>query len=257
MTGRDMTRSERLVLLVPLLGGTVFGILPYSARSLFAQVFGYSGDDPYLYRLAGAATFGYAVALALGLRDGAWRPLRPVVAATLTFNLASIAVCLVEIVRGRAQPVVYLILLTSIFIAATTGWLLSRRRSTSGARDVATWLVWLLVLATAAATVFGIAPIFTQFFATLFGYRGTDAFVIRQAAAATFGYAVMGVVELRSLRWEEMRVPTIMALVFNGLSFVASLIELVSHPTALAALVGLASGAFSVAFVVALRRAGR
>ncbi|HEY3218281.1 MAG TPA: hypothetical protein VGK15_04250, partial [Candidatus Limnocylindria bacterium] len=168
--GPVVTRTERLVLLVPLAGGTVFGILPYAAQSLFAQVFGYSGDDAYLYRLAGAATFGYAIALALGLRHGAWGPLRAVVAATLTFNLASIAVCLVEIARGRAQPVVYVILLTSIFIAATTAWLLQRHSGTTGVRDVGTWLAWVLALATAAATVFGIAPIFVQI-VTLLGYR--------------------------------------------------------------------------------------
>ncbi len=256
MRSGDMTTAERLVLLVPLAGGTVFGILPYFAQGAFAQIFGYSGDDPYLYRLAGAATLGYAVAVALGLRDGASLPLRPVIAATLAFNLVSIAVCLVEIVRGRAEPVVYLILAASLLISAGTGWLLSRHGSGAGPRDVAGWLLWLLGLATAAAAVFAIAPFITQLVVAL-GYRGTDAFVIRQAAAATFGYAVMGIVELRSLRWDEMRLPTIMALVFNVLSFIASLIELGTHPTAVAALIALASGAFSVAFVIALRRAGR
>ncbi len=75
----------------------------------------------------------------------------------------------------------------------------------------------------------------TQFVTSLFGYRETDTFVIRQAAAATFGYAVMGI----------RRGP-----------FAASLVELLSYPTALPAVVGLASGVCNVAFVLALRRSG-
>lgn len=252
-----LTRAERLLLLVPLAGGTVFGILPYFAQSVFAQVFGYSGDDPYLYRLAGAATVGYGVALAGGLRDGAWPPLRAVVVATLVFNLVSIGVCVGEIAGSRAQPIVYVILATSIFIATTTAWILSRHSTPASARDVATWVVVMLGLATAAAAVFGIAPLFSQLFSAALGYRGTDIFVIRQSGAATLGYAAMGVIELRSLRWAELRLPTAMALVFNGLSCVASLIELASHPTPVAALIAAASGAFSVGFVFALRRRGR
>ena len=53
------------------------------------------------------------------------------------------------------------------------------------------------------------------------GYRGTDEYVYRLAGAACFGYAVMGIQELRSLHWYDMRLPNVMALVFNGLAFLA------------------------------------
>ena len=257
---RPLSGTERAVLVVPLLGGVVFGLAPFFAQAQFATAAGYTGNDPFIYRLAGAATFGYAVALAVGLRERAWRPLRPVVVATLVFNLVSILACLVEIFRGRAQPVVFLILTTSVFIAATTSWILYRRRAEpwSATRDIATWVVVALGLATAAATVFGVLPQFVGVFAPLFGYSGADAFVYRQAGAATLGYAAMGLVEFRAPRWDAMRLPTVMALVFNGMSAIASAVALAAgEPTGLVVLVGAASTAFTAAFAVILARRGR
>jgi hypothetical protein len=112
-------------------------------------------------------------------------------------------------------------------------------------------------LAMIAATVFGILPLFPAFLAATFGYAGTDAFVFREAGAATLGYAVMGVAELRALRWSDLRLPTAMALVFNGLSFVASVIEILTRGvTLLDALVAPASALFTILFAIALARRG-
>jgi hypothetical protein len=251
-------RVDRALLLVPIAGGVVFGILPFFAQQAFASVAGYSGADAYIYRLAGAATFGYAVALTVGLRDHAWPAVRWVVLATLVFNAVSIVACAIEIAAGRAQPVVYLILPTSIAIVLITARLLAAYGVAQPARDVAGWIVWVIALATVAAALFGILPLFPAFLAATFGYAGTDAFVYRQAGAATLGYAVMGLAELRALRWGELRLPTVMALVFNGLSFVASVIELATRGvTLLDALVAPASLLFTILFVIALARRGR
>jgi len=252
-----LSRADRALLFVPLAGGLVFGILPFFAQQAFATAAGYSGADAYVYRLAGAATVGYAVALALGILDRVWADLRWVVLATLAFNVVSIVACAIEIARGRAQPVVYLILAASIVIVAITTRLLLAHGVARPARDVAGWIVWLIAVATIAATVFGILPLFPAY-ATTFGYAGTDTFVFRQAGAATLGYAVMGFAELRALRWNELRLPTVMALVFNGLAFVASLIELATRGvTLLDALVAPASLLLTVVFAIALARRGR
>jgi hypothetical protein len=252
-----LSSLERWLLAIPLAGGFVFGAIPFIAPTAFGKITGYAGDDPYIGRLAGAASFGYAAALLVGIRDGAWRPLRAVVVATLTFNLVSIVACLIEILLGRAQPVVYLILAASIVIGAITLWLLARRgQAPEGPRDVATWVVALTGVATLAAAFFGIAPQFPAQIAPLGGYRGTDEFLYRQAGAATLGYATMGIWELRSLRWEEMRLPALMALVFNGLAFVASVLEL-GTLTLGVALIGPAALVFALGFAVALVRRGR
>ena len=197
------------------------------------------------------------MALALAIRRGRWDEMRAVVVATFAFNLVSIGACLIEVLIGRAQPIVYVIGAASALIVGLTWSLLRRHGATPrGPRDVARWVVALLVLATAAAAFFGLAPLFPKAFADLAGYHGTDKFVYRQAGAATFGYALMGIWELRSLRWEELRLPTVMALVFNGMSFVASLLEL-GAVTVGVALVAPASLLFTVGTAVALARRGR
>ena len=67
-----LTGLEKLLLVIPLLGGLFFGLMPLLAPQLFAQISQATGDDAYIYRLAGAATFGYAVALIMAIRQGEW-----------------------------------------------------------------------------------------------------------------------------------------------------------------------------------------
>ncbi len=252
-----LTTGERWLLAIPLAGGTVFGLLPFLIPAQFATFTGYAGDDPYITRLAGAATLGYAVALVLGIRDGRWSALRAVVVATLTFNLVSIAACAIEILAGRATPVVYLITVADVLIIAATWTLLQRHGATpEGPRDVSAYVVWLTVLGTIAAAAFGLTPQLPKISGPLAGYHGTDEFLYREAGAATAGYALMGIWELRSLRWEELRLAHVMGLVFNGLAFVGSLLEL-GAITIGVALIAPASGLFTLGIAIALARRGR
>jgi hypothetical protein len=255
--GEDLSPSDRLLLLIPLAGGIAFGVLPYLAPALLAQLSGYPAEDLYVARIGGAATFGYAVALALGIRDAQWRPLRPVVVGVLVFNLVSLYACIAEVVAGRAQPMVYVIGVTSAAIAGITANQLRAYPAVRGPRDVAGWVIAVLVGALLAATVFGLLALVPQLSAAPTGYRGTVEFLFRQTAAATLGYAAMGVIELRSLNWRDMRLPFAMALVFNLLSCIASVVEVAVAPTAVAALIAVASGAFSLLLGLALFRSGR
>lgn len=254
-----LTTLERALLLIPLAGGAVFGVAPYLAPEAFASFTGYSGQDPYVYRLAGSATFGYAVALGLGLRDGQWAPLRPIVIPVLVFNIVSILAGAIEVVGGEARPIVFVIAAASVLIIALTVWLLVRHTSPAGTRrDVARWTLWVVGLATAAAALFGILPEFVGFFSSVFGYSGGDAYIFRQSGAATLGYAAMGLVELAAPAWEQMRLPTVMGLVFNGMAAAASALEAARGPlTPLIVAVLPASLLFTVLFVVILARKGR
>jgi hypothetical protein len=118
--------------------------------------------------------------------------------------------------------------------------------------------VIVLFLATVSAAVFGLGPQLPGPFASLMGYQGTDEFIYRLAGAACFGYAAMGIQELRSLHWDDMRLPNVMALVFNGLAFVASAFELLAgRATLLVYLVALAAGFFTVTIAAILVRRGR
>lgn len=257
-----LTRTERVLLAVPMLAGFVFGLFPLLLPGTFAAVSGFPGNDEYIYRLAGAATLGYGVGLAAALRQGEWVSTRLPVAAVLTFNLGSLVACLVEILNpgtaGGARPIVYLILAASVFFVALSAVLLYRHRDQRpGSPDLAAWVPRFLVIATLLATVFGLAAFLVPQLFQLVGFRVTDGFIYRQAGAATFGYAVMGVLELRSRNWLEMRWAILMAAVFNGVSFLASVVSLLrGDPFVLPALVGLASLGVTVAAIVALRTQG-
>lgn len=54
---------------------------------------------------------------------------------------------------------------------------------------------------------------------SLFGLSVQDVFVYRQLGAATVGYGVMGIFQVYSHRWAELRLGSLMAAIFNMLAF--------------------------------------
>ncbi|HLX35351.1 MAG TPA: hypothetical protein VKR30_08925 [Candidatus Limnocylindrales bacterium] len=93
----DQIRRPLQALLI--LAGVFFGLAPFLAPEAFAALTGFRGTDVFVYRLAGAATFGYAVGLAAGW-SVPWVELRIPIAATFVFNAASILACLLAIGAG-------------------------------------------------------------------------------------------------------------------------------------------------------------
>jgi hypothetical protein len=261
-TSPRLSGLERVLLVLPLAAGIVFGLFPLLVPQSFATFMGYTGNDPFIYRLAGAATFGYAVALALGLWQGIWAAVRLLVIVVFTFNLASLYACAFELINpstnGGARPIVYLILATSIVFVAMTGILLYRhRKDVKLVPDIAQWVMTFIVIATVLAAAFGLTPLFYPQINHLFGFKVTDLFLYRQAGAATLGYAVMGVFELRSRNWQEIRSPNVMAGVFNGLSFLAALLTIaLGESLLLPAVVAVAALAVTVAAIVVERTHG-
>jgi len=255
-----LTSQEKLLLVVPLLGGLVFGFLPLLAPGLLARLAGAMGNDPFIYRLAGAATLGYAIAILLALRQEAWLPVRIVVIATLAFNLGSLYAIALAILDGSATWIVYAILVASISITAITASLLQRHGAVpQPAPDVAAWLVALVWFLAIVATLVGALGLFVPtMVARLFGYAGTDTFLYRQGGAATLGYGIMGFYQLRSRTWSQWRLPSVMALVFNGLSFILAVLALVGGESSLLPfIIGGAALAATVGSFIALQRQGR
>lgn len=241
------------------MGSLALGVPLYVFPRPFSQIAGLSGDDTLIYELGGAAMIGYAVALGIGSRTADWRQIRFVAFAVYAFELVAFLAGFASFVGGQVVGLAIVVSLWAVFVSwAFAQILLARRGTTSGTPDVATWTLIVLVLATVSAAVFGLGPQLPQPFAALMGYRGTDEYIYRLAGAACFGYAVMGLAELRSRVWDEMRLPNIGALVFNGLAFAASGLELLAgRTTVLAALVALAAGGFTVAIALILVRRGR
>jgi len=259
--GRE-DRLLRWLLILLIAAGAFFGLAPLLAPALFASLTGFTGRDVFLYRLAGAATFGYAVGLAAGYRSS-WEAIRIPIASTFVFNAASIVACLVAIASGP-QPVVFVILAASILFTLATGYFLRRppasrlTPSSADAPDLATWVVALFAIGTLAAAFFGLVPlVLGGQFGHLLGYSGEDEFVYRQGAAATLGAAVGGLLVLRSRRWASARIPALMAATFNGLAVIAALIEIAGGGQPIAWLILAAAGVTTVGMLAALARGGR
>jgi hypothetical protein len=251
---------ERTLLLLPLAGGVVFGLLPFLFGSALGKFGGFPGNDSFIYRLAGAATFGYGVALIMGLRQGDWAPMRSVVIAVLTFNLASIFAAIMAFVSGDAKIIVYVILAASIAFVAISAWLLNRHADDKpSALDVSPWFIRFIALGTVLSAAFGLLPLLVPVLgAKLLGFHGTDVYVIRLAGAASLGYAVTGALGIRSGAWHERTLGMVMALIFNGFSFVASLIAIFSgEPILISLVIGAASLFVTIVGTIAYQRKGQ
>jgi len=247
------------VLALPLVGSIALGLPLYFVARPFAEFAGFSGDDPFIYELGGAALLGYGVALAIGARRAEWEPMRFNVLATYVFSVVAFLAAFVALASSVLNGAVMLVLLWSVIVAYTTGRVVVAHRGVrAGPHDVAGWVAGVLMLATISAAVFGLGPQAPQPFAALVGYRGTDEYLYRLSGAACFGYAALGVSELRSLHWADLRLPNVMALVFNGLAFVAAIFEIIAgRSTVLAVLVALAAGFFTFAIALIIVRRGR
>ncbi len=260
-----LSSTERLLLLIPIISAAVFGLFPYILTGTFASLAGFSGHDRYIYRLLGAATFGYAVALAGGFMDSTWPAVRLLVIANLTFGLGLIYVCARAILAGNPSALVYLVLVLALISVAISAYLLYNHRTPAAPPDVAQWVLIITGIATVLALIFGLAPLLASgTFGRLFGYRVTDVPIFRAAGAATLGYGVMGIFQLMSRNWREFRWPTVMAVVFNGMAFVASAYSIYrsaensyADPIGLPVLVGLASLTVAIASLLALQRNGK
>jgi hypothetical protein len=250
---------ERAVLALPLVGSLALGLPLFVFPRPFARIAELAGDDTFIYELGGAAMIGYAVALALGLRSGLWAPMRFVVLGTYLFAAIAFLAGFVAFASNHINGFVVVFSLWAVIVAwALAQVLVAHRGAVAGARDIATWTVVVLALATISAAVFGLGPQLPGPFGSLMGYKGTDEYVYRLAGAACFGYAGMGVQELRSLHWDDLRLPNVMALVFNSLAFLASIFEILAgRPTLLVYLVAFAAGFFTVALAAILVRRGR
>jgi hypothetical protein len=239
-------------------GSLALGLPLYVFPRPFARLADLAGDDAFIYELGGAAMIGYAVALALGVRSGLWSPIRFVVLGTYAFVAIAFFAGFASFAGNQISGFVVIVSLWAVVTAwAVAQILVAHRGAVAGPRDVAPWVVVILALATLSAAVFGLAPQAAGPFAALMGYKGTDEVIYRLAGAACFGYAAMGIQELRSLHWDDMRLPNVTALVFNGLAFLASAFEMVAgRTTLLVILVAVAAGFFTITIAaIFIRRA--
>jgi hypothetical protein len=258
-----LSMPERGLLVIPLLGGLFFGLIPLVNPIGFAELVGLSPGDPFIYRLFGAPILGYAVALIYAIAAGTWRAARLPLLASLGFNVAALYACGALIAAGERQTVIYLVVVLSVVIVLIAASLLVRHHAAPRATpEIPPWVFWFLVLATLFSIPFALLPLFApDAFVSLFALPATDAFVLRGGGAAIAGYAVLGVFELQSRSWSEIFSAALMVLTFDGLvAVVCALVLLHVLPDAggtLAPLALAAGGFVALATAVEIVRRGR
>lgn len=260
VAGDRLSSLERALLIIPVLYFLVLGVLMLFAPTQFAALFGYSLKNLYLYALVGAVTVGYLPGLVFAILQGEWSPVRIVIISLLVFGVASLFGIAVAFVTGQANSFAYLMLIVSVLIIGMSAWMLNAHRDGSRlAPDTGAWLKYLVIFLTIAAfgtgTLFTLAPAQVS---QLFGFNGTDELVFRFGGAATLGFAVMGVIELRNLSWREIRIPSLNALMFNGVGLVATVLSILrGDPILLLLVILLVNVVATVGYIIALQRQGK
>ncbi len=84
--GRALQAPARVVLGLATLSAGVFGLLPLLVPGPFATLFGLTGTDAWVFRLAGAGCLGYATAGIASLLAPGYRLMRIQNMAAITFN---------------------------------------------------------------------------------------------------------------------------------------------------------------------------
>jgi hypothetical protein len=251
----------RASLLGQLIAAGFFGLVPLVAPVDFARAFGLSGDEPYLYRLAGAATIGYVAPALIGLWRGSWASLRIPIATTFLFNATAAAVSLVTIDEVGLQPLAVIVALAASAFAAISAYWLWRGGWPDDADGKALEPGFRLSLsvATVAATIVGGSQLLLpRAFADFFDVSATDLVIIRLAGAATLGFALAGLLSAVVNRWPAIRTQTIASIVANVAATIASVVYLAQGGTSwLGILLLVAAGGLVLSLSAWSVRAGR
>jgi len=216
----------RLTQLAQALAALVFGVAPILAAGAYASFLGFSGHDQLVYRLGGAATFGYVVPplVAIMWRSG-WRDIRIPAVATLTFTVGALLASAWELVAGAREPVVPFVAVAATGFTAVALYWIRRDEGTETpvGRPLTTPARGIVALATLSAATFGLLPLLSpSIFSTAFNLAGTDAWVFRLAGAGCLGYATAGIASLAAPGYGRVRLQNLSAITFNFLGAVSA-----------------------------------
>lgn len=100
--GEPLTTPFQALVALATLSAATFGLLPLIVPAQFASLFGLSGTDEWIFRMAGAACLGYATAGVLSLRAPGFERFRVQNLAAITFNGTAAAASWVAVARGEA-----------------------------------------------------------------------------------------------------------------------------------------------------------
>ena len=244
-----------------MLAAGLFGVVPYFFPAVAAEAGDLTGAEPFIYRLAGAATIGYAVTALSCLLNPGWYRFRIPAAASYTFNAAAVVAALMTLFDSADNFWVWFILVAASAFVVILSYVTRRDEGPPAPADpvIDGPARLLLTLASVAAAFFGLAPLIAaEWFADIAGFDPSDLFIYRLAGAATLGYAFAGYLSLRDGRWQAIAVQNLAAIVFNGLSAIAALMYLLAGGRSLVAwLILVAAALFTVMLAILHVRKGR
>src|SRR5712691_4281672 len=139
----------------------LFGLSTFLVPGRFAAFTGYTGHEPFFYRLVGAATLGYGVVALVAYWERApWQQVRLPIVASFTFNLAAVVASLLSLADGDRQPLVYFVLVAAAAFTVVTAYWLRRNQGVPLAEDrrISSNFRAVILIATMAATFFGVVP---------------------------------------------------------------------------------------------------
>jgi hypothetical protein len=250
----------RAALVIQVLASAAFGILPVLAPDAYASITGYSGHDPLVYRLGGAATTGYLVgAVAALLSNARWAELRIPSVATITFTAAAVLASGWSVLEGDRHLVAEFVLIAAAAFTVIAALFIRRDRGepVDPGAVIAAPFRWVIALATLSAATFGLFPLLAPgLFAQVFGLAGTDGWIFRLAGAACLGYATAGVLTFRAAGYRLVAIQNRAAIAFNLLGAISAWIAVASGSGGiLAPVVALAATFFTVALTLLDRTA--
>jgi hypothetical protein len=239
----------RALLVLQVVVAGLFGLLPLVLPDTFASLTGGAQSEAFIYRIAGAATFGYALMALVALFRPRWVELRVPVVATFSFNLAAAAGALISLGDRDGRPIVFVVAIAATVFTLAAGYWLYRNEGPQPEPEEGGRLEGgfraTLILATGAALFFGVTPLFmTRLFAEAVALPTEDLFIYRMGGAATLGYGIAGIFQLLSGRWVPARLLVVGGVTFNALAAVSAAIYLATGGTSILGWVVLVAGAF-------------
>jgi hypothetical protein len=237
----------RALLGLQVLVAGVFGLGPLAVPDTFAALTGGAASESFIARLAGAATFGYALMALVGLLRARWAELRIPTIATFVFNVAAVGGALITLGEGDTRPIVFFVAIAAGVFSIVAGYWLYRNEGSDSASGPPLEIGFraTLILATGVGLVFGVVPLFmTRLFAQTVALPTDDLFIYRMGAAGTLGYGVAGIFLLVTGRWVPARLLVVGGVAFNALAAVSAVLFTAGGGTSILAWIVLVIGAF-------------
>jgi hypothetical protein len=126
--GQVVTMPGKVIVGLATLSAALFGLMPLVATAPFASLFGLLGTDAWVFRMAGAACFGYATAGVLSLRAEGYGRFAVQNMAAIAFNGLAAVSAWKAVIGGDGGWLAPIVAVAATFFAVALSWVAIRFR---------------------------------------------------------------------------------------------------------------------------------